>query len=223
MKPIFYMLMGFIFMTGCIHQETPGLDINDLRSDFAKGAEISNAKTNAWEKQINDLYADAKTNPAAAIKKTDDIIKTDTSLDKFDIAELYFIKGDIYYHEADYQKALGQFSGSLKAAGIDAPKYLAARAGAYIKLKEFDKAHDDLNKAAEVNYDYDWNIGNYYEIIGKKDSAASYYHKLYEHDTIFYKSCMDRIIELNNPETKLFTELIFTDRDRKMLTWKAAN
>ncbi len=30
---------------------------------------------------------------------------------------------------------------------------VAARAGAYLKLKQYDNAFTDLNKAAEINYD----------------------------------------------------------------------
>ena len=90
-------------------------------------------------------------------------------------------------------------------------------AGVYIKLKQFDNAFKDLTNAAEVNQGYNWNIRNYYEIIGRKDSAILSYQKLYHQDTVVYKKCLDRIIELEKGKPKLFKELIYEDRERLVL------
>ena len=97
------------------------------------------------------------------------------------------------------------------------PRLLAAEAGVYIKQHKFDTALINLKEAAEVNYDYHWNIGNYYEIIGQKDSAISNYQILYQHDTLTYNYCQDRIAELKKVKTKFLKELIFKDKERKVL------
>ncbi|HEX9503488.1 MAG TPA: hypothetical protein VF974_04180 [Patescibacteria group bacterium] len=99
------------------------------------------------------------------------------------------------------------------------PKYLAARAGAYLKRKMPDSAFVDLIKAAEINYDYKWNLGNYYEVIGKRDSALINYTWLYNEDSVVYKFCKQRINELEKRHPKVLTEL-YTDRDRKVLLFK---
>ncbi len=190
--------------------------MKEIREDFAKEAEISNAKTLAWENLVDSLYKIADTNQTTTFLAIDNLISNDTSLDRHKISELHFIKGDIYYRIDSLQKAVTEFT----IAGQTTPKDLAARAGAYIKLKQYDSAFADLNKAAEINYDYFWNLGNYYEVIGNKDSATSYYNRLYKQDTTTYKFCQDRVMELKNPKTKLLTELVYRDRKRMVILMK---
>jgi tetratricopeptide (TPR) repeat protein len=100
---------------------------------------------------------------------------------------------------------------------MEMPKDLAARAGAYLKLKQYNMALADLKKAASINHYYLWNIGNYYEVIENKDSAISCYIELYVKDTVVYKYCKDRVSELKNPKTKLFKELVYRDRERLVI------
>ena len=191
--------------------------MREIQDDFAREAEINNAKILAWEYLVDSLYRMADTNQITTFLTIDNLISNDTSLDRHKISILHFIKGNIYYRIDSLQKSITEFT----AAGVEyAPKYLAARAGAYLKLKQYDNAIADLKKAAELNYDYFWNIGNYYEVIEERDVAISYYVQLYNKDTTFYKFCKDRIVELGKPEAKLFTELVFRDRERIVILMK---
>ncbi len=191
-----------------------------MRERFAEDAEKSNKKILAWESLRDGLYKMGSTNKITTINVIDSLLKNDTSFGSMEISELHFIKGDIYYSIDSLQKAIDEFTSSGQVVEMRSPKHLAARAGAYIKLKQFDNAIEDLKIAAEINYDYFWNMGNYYEIIGKKDSAIYYYNRLYSENISVYKYCNDRILELKSPKTKLLTELIFHDRERMVILMK---
>lgn len=220
MKTIILTLTIILF-TGCnLNQKPLNQMMEEIREDFAKEAKINNTKILHWENLIDSLYKLSIINTLETIKTIDILIHTDTSLNKHEISELHFIKGDLYYRIDSLQKSIDEFSTAGYIYDMKTPKDIVARAGAYIKLKQFNKAYLDLTKAASINYDYYWNIGNYYEILGKKDSAIFYYKQLYIKDTIFYKLCNDRALELKHAETKLLTELIFRDRKRSVLLMK---
>ena len=218
MKIAFKILTVLFFLTSCnLKPKSFDQMLPEIREDFAREAEISNAKILAWEYLVDSLYQMADTNQIATFLTIDKLISNDTTLDRHKISELRFIKGDIYYRIDSLQKSITEFT----AAGVEyAPKHLAARAGAYLKLKQYDNALADLNKAAEINYDFFWNIGNYYEIIGERDVAISYYAQLYNKDTTVYKFCQDRIGELEKPDAKLLTELVFRNRERIIMLMK---
>jgi len=207
-----------VFLTSC-NFKPKSFDqmMREIRQDFAREAEISNARILAWEYLVDSLYQMADTNQIATFLTIDSLISNDTSLDRHKISELHFIKGDIYYRIDSLQKSITEFT----TVGVDySPKHLAARASAYLKLKQYDNALTDLKKAAEINSDFFWNIGNYYEVIGNKDYAISCYTKLYNRDTMIYKFCQDRITELKKPTTELLTELVFRNRERFILLMK---
>jgi tetratricopeptide (TPR) repeat protein len=221
MKTTFSILTLSLILTSCdFRPKSTDQIIKEIREDFAKEAEISNAKTLAWENLVDSLYRMADINQTATLRTIDNLISSDTSLDRHKISELHFIKGDIYYRVDSLQKSLIEFTIAAQAYNMRTPKDLAARAGVYVKLKQYDNAFADLKKAAELNYDYFWNLGNYYEVIGNKDSATSFYNRLYNHDTTIYKFCLDRTSELKNPNTKLLTELVYRDRKRMVILMK---
>ena len=97
---------------------------------------------------------------------------------------------------------------------VISPKILAAKAGAHRKLKEYELALNELRQAADINYDYYWYIGNYFEIRRQMDSAITNYQKLYDKDTSVYKYCRDRIKELKHNKARPLTELIYRDKGR---------
>jgi len=221
MKTAFYILTIIFILTSCDFK-TKILDkiSKKKRENFEKEIKIINTKILAWENLVDSFYKIADTNQQLAFNAIDKLIISDTSLDKHKICVLHFIKGDIYYRIDSLHKAIEEFTKSGQINNVGTPKVLAARAGAFIKLKQFEKAFCDLNKAAEINYYYYWNLGNYYEIIGKKDSAIAFYNRLLLKDTIIHKQCKDRIIKLKNPKTKPFNELIYLDRFRKGTLFK---
>jgi len=221
MKPSRNILAILLLLTSCdFKPKSPDQTMKVIRDDFAKVAEISNARTMAWDRIVDSLYTMADTNQAATISAIDKMITSDTSLDIHEISQLHFIKGDVYYRTDSLHKSVSEFTIAGQEYNMGAPKDLVARAGAYVKLKQYEKALADLNKAAEINYDYLWNVGNYYEVIGDRDSAISCYKRLYNHDTTTYKYSQDRVTELKNPSAKIMTELVYRDRKRMVVLVK---
>ncbi len=204
-----------ILMTGCISkQESPQELVAEARKTFMEAQEISNANSLAWDNLIDSIYKIADTNRTLSFDKLDHLINYDNSLDKFKLSELHFVKGDIYYRIDSFRNAVEEYTLATEPSKQGTPKELEARAGAYIKLKQFDKAFSDLTTASKMNYEFLWSVGNYYEIINKKDSAIACYNRLYWRDSVNCKEGKERVIELKKTNPKLLTELIFRSRQR---------
>jgi tetratricopeptide (TPR) repeat protein len=211
LKLVLTILISGLLLIGC-RQKSFQERIDDIRNDFSKQAEIDNAKVLSWENKIDSIIKLGDTNRLLAIQAIDSIIQYDT-LSASKIFDLHFLKGDLYYQIDSFTKAINEFS-LAELDNITSPKILAAKAGPHIKLKEYDLALNELRQAADINYDYYWNIGNYFEIGGQKDSALSNYQKLYNENKTVYKYCGDRIEELKKSKSILLTELIYRDRER---------
>jgi tetratricopeptide (TPR) repeat protein len=208
-----YILIIITFITSCQSQPkgfTENLD--NIREDFSKDAKAYNAKILKWNKIVDSIYKISDSDKLSSLRFIDNLLLTDKTLERPNVAELHFIKGQIYYSIDSFENALIEFSENYRS-----PRLLAAEAGVYIKQHKFDTALLNLKEAAEVNHDYYWNIGNYYEIIGQKDSAISNYQILYQRDTLIYKYCIDRVAELKKVKKKFLKELIFKDNERKVL------
>jgi tetratricopeptide (TPR) repeat protein len=215
MKLVVTILIFALLLISC-RQKSFQEKIDDIRNDFSKKAEVYNAEVLSWENKIDSIIKLADTNHLLAIQAIDSIIQYDTlhgTTKKFD---LHFLKGDFYYQIDSFTKAIDEFS-LAELENFASPKILAAKAGAHIKLREYDLASNELRQAANINYDYYWNIGNYFEIRGQRDSALSNYQKLYDKNKTVYKYCGDRIKELKNSKSRLLTELIYRDRKKVVM------
>jgi len=60
-------------------------------------------------------------------------------------------------------------------------------------------------------------------IIGNPDSAVACYKRLFRQDTVFYKYCYERMVQLNIPKAIPFEELIFKDRKRISVEFQPAH
>lgn len=221
MKTTFSKIIILLLLASCNFGQKPSDQmVEDIREKISKETKISNERTIAWENLVDSLYKMADTNQNTFFLTIDYLMDNDGSLDRTKISDLHFIKGEIYYRIDSFKKALSEFTSSGKEISMVAPKVLAARAGAFLKLKLNDSAFTDLSKAAEINHYYLWNIGNYYEVVDNKDSAISCYDRLYNSDTIIYKFCLERVNELKRSKSKLLTELVFRDRERMAVLFK---
>lgn len=210
-----------LFLMGCSSPKSPNEMMEETRKKVNVQIEASNAKKIAWANLTDSIYKIADTNQLSAITAIDNLIIHNISLDSHNISELHFIKGDIYYKIDSLKKSVSEFSFAGQTTNMGLPKHLAARAGAYIKLNQYRNAFADLTKAANINYDYLWNLGNFYEVIGKNDSAISNYNRLYKKDPIAYQFCLARITELKKTNPKALTELIYHDREKTVLMLNA--
>jgi len=212
-----FLLFPIFFLLFSCHQKSFQEQIDDVRDEYSKQAEIQNKQVLSWEKIIDSINILADTNQILAIKRLDTLIKFDTALTSEKLSDLHFIKGDIYYNVDSFTKAIDEFSFAAQRIHFESPKILAANAGAYTKLKQYDTALNELKQAADINYDYYWNIGNFYEIVRQKDSALLNYKRLYVHDTIVYNYCETRIRELKKNKPIFLDKLIYKDRERPVL------
>ena len=198
-----------ILFTGCKIDNRDDIDriLDNTRENLKREGKKFNAENRQWDSVINNIYEISKRDKNLAYQKVDLLIDNNPQLDEFKIQDLHFTKGDLLYQNDSLKEAVEEFTKS----GINFPTSLAARARAYLKLKQYKECLADLNKAAEVNSDYYWNIGNYYEVVNKKDSAIFFYKKLFINDSVIYKYCGDRIKQLKDKKTKPLTELKLMD------------
>jgi len=107
--------------------------------------------------------------------------------------DLHFFKGEILFKKGEYYKALNEFSFDTI---VD---YNLGRAACLLKLKRELEAFQNIQEHTGFCYD-DFVLGNYYEIIGKRDSALSVYehaiNKGMTKGTQMYKAISTRINEL---------------------------
>lgn len=194
-----------------------GCEIDDnIKLSERENIRESNNQRLAWEVFLDSMYTIAETDLLKSTKLIDR--KTiEVSNDQRKLADLFFLKGYIYYKYDSVQQSVEILNKCLSQNTLRSPKCLAARAGSYIKLEKYDLAYEDLLEASQINYDYLWNLGNYFEIIGEKYKANSYYNMLYQKDTIAYKYCFVRMKELRQEDVELLTELSFKDRGRLIL------
>src|ERR1700759_1690119 len=143
-------ILIFSLLAGC-HQKGFQEKINDVKDEFSNQADSQNEKLLSWEETINNITVLADSNQRLAINHIDSLIQFDTTLNTEKISDLHFIKGDIYYNNDNFEKAIVEFSLAAQSLQFESPKILAAKAGAYIKLKRFDTALNELNHAAEIN------------------------------------------------------------------------
>jgi tetratricopeptide (TPR) repeat protein len=208
-------LFAISLLCGCGPQPKPYNEwLKELQDNVSAEGKLDKEKYLAWERIVDGLYKLAQTDKQAALKGADDLMKGDSAVDHSKRFDLYFIRGEIFYELDSSAKAIAAFSDAEQELGGNSPKCLAARAGAYIQLKQYSYAFNDLGKATSINPDYEWNVGNYYEIIGKLDSAVANYDRLYLKDTVVYNYCKFRINKLKDDPGNVMKRLIFMDRKR---------
>lgn len=99
-------------------------------------------------------------------------------------------KGQIAFLQDSIRKSIYYFTEALKIANGEYPKSLGNRAKAYTRLKIYDSAILDLRKAAGINFDYDRQLGETFQLMKANDSAIKYYN-------LFLQNYPDSISVLN--------------------------
>ncbi len=158
-----------------------------------------------WDHLVDSLTVLAQSNSRLALIGLEAMMSK-SRLDQ--VVELRLIKGNIYCDIDSFRQAIDEYTW---AAEHSWSKSLAARAGAYMKIRVFDSARMDLQRAVKIDSAYLWNFGNYFEVMGKRDSALVCYEQFYAHDTTALY-CKERIKQLDNPRTTPYKELIYKDR-----------
>ncbi len=152
-----------------------------------------------------------------AVIYADSLIQNDDFLSKQDkIMDIQTIIGEILYDYNQIDLALERFL-LVKKNQYGSLRNDTNIAGCYIKKKEYKKALELLNNASSINKSFKWLIGNYYEVIKSKPNAIIAYKELYDSDNKNYYYCYQRIKELNDPNTKLYTELKYLKRRERTI------
>ena len=200
---------------GCTNQrQNMNNFIETVRKEFAPEVEKQNKEVYNWDAKIELLYKRSDKNMQDGIDYADSLIKHDKTLDKWYVSELNNYIGEIYYDTNLIDKALKRFE-VAESLTFDSPITQANKAGCYIKLGDYKKAMTLLEQASETNYDYQWYIGNLYEIQKNLKKAISQYESLYKQDTVYYSYCKKRILEISKEGKPLMTELYFKDRRKR--------
>lgn len=211
MKHPFLNIILLTLLVSCTSPSNPVNIVEDARKEFKKQAKEFNDEQKAQDKFRDSLYGLAKFNIDTAINAVDKLIS-----DYPNHADFYYIKGDIYLKQREYQKAKDEFSKALNTDFV--PKYLNSRAECFVGLHKLDSCLLDLKSSKEMNFDGNWLIGNLYEIKGNVDSAKFYYALLAIENKTVYKYCQDRIDYLNSKNPKLFKQLVITDTINQTIT-----
>lgn len=188
---------GIIYIQGEKQDEYTTIDREDLYNQINR--------ITVFERQYDSLKTLSKSRPDAALHGIDSlyILEHDTSM----LGNYCNMQADIYFEHGDYEKSIDKSTQAISFWPFISPETLARRAASYVQLKRYNLAFVDLKEAVRVNLFFAWNIGNYYEVIGKKDSALYYYNKLYNTDKKalgFVKERADTIANsLGKPLTKL--------------------
>ena len=220
MKPIIIIFTFFLMLLSCeekVSQSATRKKNNQVYTDtisyssFIDSVEIDSEKFSAIKEK---LYDEKKIAPLIVLKKADSLIKeysesyekTNISYDLNKIKDLHFLKGEILYERNDFRNALKEFSFDTIES------YTIARAATYIKLNQFDKALQNIK--SQGNFENKWYLANYYEIIGKIDSAKVLYIQVFNRYPEYEvgKNSANRLKELNKKKPKLITELILPTR-----------
>ncbi|WP_299432571.1 hypothetical protein [uncultured Aquimarina sp.] len=167
--------------------------------------------------KIKQIYQQSDKNVFEAVEYADSLIQNDEFLSKQNkITNIQAIIGEILYDNNQIDLALERFLLVKK----NHPRHLrndANIAGCYIKKKKYKEALELLTNASKINKEYKWLIGNYYEIIKNKPNAIIMYKELYDSDNKTYFYCKKRIKALQNPETKMYKELIYLKRRERTI------
>jgi len=198
MKIIFKFIFLFFLFNSCAPAtERPDTD-KKVQDDI-----------NDWQnKNLPELYLMSDTNLILTFTNinhtidslTEHFRQTEYSFDKNKFSDLHYVKGEIYFKMGQFLNALIEFSYDSSAI------FGVARAAAYIKLDKGDKANEEIKNFVNGPYEYQWALGNYYEIVGKIDSAKILYSNIYAADSVEYSKCLVRINELNKMHPILLKE-----------------
>jgi len=175
MRP-FTFLISLLFLVGCknFNQNANKGFIADTYHDEEVQADKAFFKL---QKILDTLYSVADTNSKKALLLADKYINLykdsikQRGFSVNEIEDLHYLKGEIFYRLGMYSNSLNEFKATRGAGNIPI-------ASNYMKLKMYDSAYIFLSKESPSHYLYDYEWANYYEMIGKKDSAVQLYKSI---------------------------------------------
>jgi tetratricopeptide (TPR) repeat protein len=120
--------------------------------------------------------------------------------------------GEVLYDTGSINKALERFESYYS---VGSPRNLVNIAGCYIKQKRYKEAKPLLKTAAGINKSYTWYVGNFFEIVGERDSASILYGNLYGEDPLIYQYCDERLVNMSRLDYKIPEYLDYRNRRKR--------
>lgn len=160
--------------------------------------------------KIGRIYTRSEKNMEDGIVYGDSLIRYDSSLNHLNIEDIHLLLGEILYDHDSINRALKRFEKSSISSRTN-----ANIVACYLYLGDTVKARNMLKKFARSNTEMLWYLGNFYEIMGKRDSALYYYQTLYEKDSVMYWYSLRRIIRVKNPKSHLYKELEILNKGQR--------
>ena len=172
----FIILISFLFLIGCKNSTQKVNQAIHVDSSHNQEDETEKAFLE-FQKVLDTLYSISDTNSKKALILADryiNLYKDTIKKRGFSVSEvedLHYLKGEIFYRLGMYSKSLNEF----RATPVNGNITIASN---YMKLKMYDSAYIFLSEESPGYYLYDYEWANYYEMIGKKDSAIQLYKNI---------------------------------------------
>lgn len=172
--------------------------IDDAVSDFL-ASEKKNIYDFAIHKSLADIYLFEKKDPIKSLEYCDKAIKYAFPYSKEIVADLYSLKGFIYYLSNDFLNAIKFTSEALKISS-NPGRYYFKRSQYYAKLGNFSKAINDLSVAIALNRYFAvkvWSEEDFLamknEIVALLDGISSNNFKQVSSDIGYAKKILDQM------------------------------
>jgi hypothetical protein len=215
----------FLIMISCKDNVFPLTDY-DTEMEMKKVSE----EFEKFDKQLIILYKESENNPKKVIAKADSLLNANKKeTDKYKSQIKPNIESNLHYLKAELFYKIGRYNESISELNFEDYRngdYAIAYASNYIKLKDFKKAKSFIDSIQNWHGD-DFALGNYYESIGKKDSALKLYEKIKKDKSIkhyaYYKWAVKRFDELNKNNPNLLNEIYFPTKNPSFEVCKSDN
>ncbi len=171
---VLIVLILFFLLWGCKNSTQQVSQAYHVDSSHIQEMEVEKAFPR-FQKLLDSLYTiSEKDSKQALLLANEFIIRYKDTIKKqgfnmSEIEDLHNLKGEIFYHLGMYKKSLDEFDQSGNDLG---------RASNYMKLKMHDSAYAILSEESSGYYLYDFEWANFYEMVGKPDSAIKLYKKM---------------------------------------------
>ena len=183
--------------------------MNDIDISIQESVKEQKEIEKQWLELKENIKNKIATDSIGGISFLDSLIESKKRYTNYQKIELLLFSWEILYELEAYQLALEQCIKATKLSKLKDPLNMIYQAGSYTQLGNFDSAKKIIIEATEYSPQYNWLLGNLYEVIKEKELAIQQYEQLYKSDTIRFHFCVERIKEIESG-TPLLLELDYS-------------
>ena len=229
MRKIFYIITILALIVSCKNSDNNQKKHDGnicLSCDHEEEMQRISEELDKFDSLILNLYNQININPNNIITISDKLvekIKSEKDPDNLrwnKLGSLYSLQAETYYKLGEYKKSITSILNNAKNTqeNLGGDLYFSDNlsiqlACNYVKLNDFKKAENYLNKASKGYFITDYIFANYYEVLGNKTKALKAYNDILkedDHDHYFYYiEAQKRFNELSKPNPILLKELFY--------------